>query len=210
MVALRMNRYTKLSMISLLALLLLACGKPDAPEEAEAGTEEAAAVEAQPAPVAAPAAPAVSERRELALEDIDRWQRGIAAEKKAVQEAAARLSTSKEDAAKLEALHAATETSTLDAGAQAAGLDRDTYRRIRLTLSSAVSHLSPIEMEMDVAKMPPQMVEQMKQSREAALAQFSDRIPADVLAALKTRAAELRQQDKELVGERLKVAAAAR
>jgi len=132
------------------------------------------------------------------------------AELKAIQDAAAKLADAKDDNAKLEALTASTEMNTIDAAAAGAGVDRDRYRRIRNTFSDAVAQLSPIEMEMDVAAMPAQMVEQMKEARAAAAAQLASQLPADVLEALKPRAAELRQQDKLLVAERLKVATSAR
>lgn len=192
-----------------LASLLAACGKSEAPEEPAAPAQ--AAPEATPAPAAAAPTPAAPARREATVEDIERWQRGMAAEKKAVQDAAAKLAEAKGDeAAKLAALSASLESSTIDAGAAAAGLDRDGYRRIRSTLSDAVAQLSPLEMEMDVAKMPAPMVEQFKQAREQGVAQLSAKLPPHLFAALQARAAELRQQDKELVGERLKVATAAR
>ncbi|MBE7367527.1 hypothetical protein [Ramlibacter pallidus] len=196
-----------------LSATLVACGKADAPDTAEADAKEQAAPAAQQAAApAAPTPPAAPVRKEPTVEDIERWQRGMAAEKKAVQEAAAKLAaTAKDDqAARLEALSASLEMNTLDAGAAAAGVDRDAYRRIRSTFSEAVSTLSPLEMEMDVSKMPANMVEQMKQGREQSAAQLAGRLSPDLFAALKTRAAELRQQDKELVGERLKVASAAR
>ncbi len=151
------------------------------------------------------------ERREPGVEDIERWQRGIAAEKKAVQDAAAKLAEARGDEqAKLEALSAALEMNTLDVGAAAAGVDRDAYRRIRSVLSEAVSTLSPLESEMDVSQMPEAMVQQMKEGREQSAAQLAGRISPELFAALKARAGELRQQDKELVAERLKVASAAR
>lgn len=195
-----------------LATLLAACGKSEAPEESAAPAQPAPEATQAPA-AAAPAASAAATpaRREATVEDIERWQRGMAAEKKAVQDAAAKLAEAKGDeAAKLAALGASLESSTIDAGAAAAGLDRDGYRRIRSTLSDAVAQLSPLEMEMDVAKMPAPMVEQFKQAREQGVAQLSAKLPPDLFAALQARAAELRRQDKELVAERLKVATAAR
>lgn len=186
---------------------LAACGKSEPP----AAPPAPASVATPAAPAPAPAVAAAPARREPTVDDIDRWQRGLAAEKKAVQDAAAKLAEAKGDQqAKLSAVTASMEMTTLDAGAAAAGVDRDAYRRIKSTFSDAVSQLSPIETEMDVAKMPPAMVEQMKQAREQSATQLSAKMPPELFAALKARAAELRQQDKELVGERLKVAQAAR
>jgi hypothetical protein len=46
----------------------------------------------------------------------------------------------------------------------------------------------------------------MRQSNEAQLKQMEDRVPADVVQALRPRATELRKQNLELVAERLKSA----
>lgn len=184
---------------------LAACGQSHAPEAAAPAAQEQAA----PTPPPAPAPPVASAGPAVA--DIAAWERGLAAEKKAVQDAGARLAEAKGDEqATLAALRDVLDTSTLDVGAAAAGLDREAYRRLRSTLSMAVGQLSPIEMEMDVSAMPAPVLEQMKQARELAALQITGTLPADLVAALKPRAAELRQQDKALLAERLKVAQAAR
>jgi predicted small lipoprotein YifL len=196
------------SVVLAVSIALAACG-PKAPDENPQTSEDP--VPTQPSQTqAAPAATTQNSSSAMSVEDIDRWQRGLEAELKAVQEAAAKLSEAKDDGQKLEALTAATEMSTIDVGATAAGVDRDRYRRIRNTMSNAVSQLSPIEMEMDLSKMPPEMAEQMKQAREGGVAELQKELPADVFAALKARAGELRQQDKLLVAERLKVATSSR
>lgn len=48
--------------------------------------------------------------------------------------------------------------------------------------------------------------DELRQSNEAQLKQMEDRVPADVVQALRPRAAELRKQNLELVAERLKSA----
>jgi hypothetical protein len=68
----------------------------------------------------------------------------------------------------------------------------------------------PLEEEMDVAKMPENMVAEMKKARESQLAQAANELTADVMIALQPRAIELRRLDKTVVGERLKVAGKAR
>jgi hypothetical protein len=191
------------------SIAFVACSRESA-EPTEQATEErptASSIAEEPANVST-AQPSTTD--EVSVDDIDRWQRGMEAELKATQEAAAKLAQAKDENEKLEAMHGATEMGTIDAGADAAGVDRDRYRRIRNHLSNAVSQLSPIEMEMDVSQMPAEMVEQMKQARAAGVSQLESQLPADVLEALKGRAAELRQQDKNLVAERLKVAMSAR
>lgn len=197
---------TTLPYFVLAALISIsACGRKDADTAPEPEQGEAVNV-----PETAQSAPTPSNTTELSVDDIDRWQRGMQAEVAAVQEAAAKLANAKDENEKLEALTAANDMGTLEAGASAAGVDPDRYRRLRNHFSGAVSQLSPIEMEMDVSQMPKEMVEQMQQARAAGVAQLEGQLPADVLDALKVRAAELRQQEKQLVGERLKVATSAR
>jgi hypothetical protein len=201
---------SKLITAALIASIVFTGCSRETPERDEQLSEEDV-TELAPASPPAPAVPAqTTNESEMSVEDIDRWQRGMEAELKATQAAAAKLAEAKDDNAKLEALHGATEMGTIDAGAEAAGVDLDRYRRIRNTISNAVSQLSPLEMEMDVSQMPPEMVEQMTQARAAGVTQLEKELPADVLEALKTRAAELRKLDKTLVGERLKVAMSAR
>ena len=192
------------SLAVMVSIAMAGCGEK-APEENMQPSEDATPTQSSPAETAPAPAPQSSSAA-MSVDDIDRWQRGLEAELKAVQDAAAKLAEAKDDDEKLAALTASTEMSTIDAGAAAAGVDRDRYRRIRNTMSNAVSQLSPIEMEMDLSKMPPEMAEQMKQAREGGVRELEKDLPADVFAALKTRAGELRQQDKLLVAERLKVA----
>ena len=198
-------------LIATLAVSIFVTGCGQSSNESEAPQSEATTTETDNTnpPASGGDAPQTN-RNSISVEDIDRWQRGMEAELKAVQEAAAKLAQAKDDNEKLEALHATTEMGTIDAAAQAAGVDRDSYRRIRNTFANAVSQLSPIESEMDVTQMPAEMVEQMRQAREAGVKQLENELPADVMNALKSRALELRTQEKMLVAERLKVATSAR
>ena len=191
----------------LVCCLLIACGK-QTPAEPEA--DEAAASEPEQSVAAATPPPSNPTTAPLSVEDIERWALGLAAERQAVTEAAAQLATAQDDTAKLEALHATTEQGTLDAGAAAAGLDRDRYRYVRSTLSGAVSQLTPLEEEMDVSTMGADMVKQMEEARAAGVSQLASELPPEVLEALRARAIELRRLDKTIVGERLKVAMQAR
>lgn len=211
-----MNRHATISaLIITLTTLLASCGNRGNPSQAEAVSQEAASTVNEPSRAGhmpPTETSAVRADQEPGVEDIDRWQRGMAAEKKLVQEAAAKLAAAakNDSSAKLDAVNASLEMNTLDAGSAAAGIERETYRRIRSMFSDAVAQLSPLEMEMDVSKMPAQMVEQLRSGREQSAAQLSIQLPPDVFAALKARAAELRQQEKDLIGERLKVANSAR
>jgi hypothetical protein len=201
------NRF--LAVVLTASITLAACSRESAEQTPQATEERPAASSPAEEPARTSTAQA-SNIDEVSVDDIDRWQRGMEAELQPTREAAAKLAQAKDDNEKLQALQAATEMGTIDAGADAAGVDRDRYRRIRNHFSNAVSQLSPIEMEMDVSQMPAEMVEQMKQARAAGVSQLESQLPADVLETLKARAAQLRQQDKNLVGERMKVAMSAR
>lgn len=188
------------------AALLAGCGKKDDAATDEAATEdtvsqeESAADPASTPPAAEPAGPSSS--APLATADIDRWQRGMEAELKAVREAGAKLKSAKTGNDTVSAMFAANDMSTRDAGAKAAGVDPERYQFIRTTLSSAAGYLAP--MEMDTTGMPASMLEEMKKGRESSLARMSTELPPDVMNALRPRAAALRKQDLTLTGERLK------
>ena len=199
----------------LTASLLAGCGgsgETDADDAADSAAESAAESEAAgPEAGAAPAgaAPAAEQTSApLAVEDIDRWQRGMEAELEAVRAAGVKLKAAKSGADTVSAMMGANDMATRDAGAAAAGLGAERYQFVRTTLSSAVGSLSPLEDEMKVSDMPPAMVEQLKQAREAGLAQLRETVPAAVIDALRPRAGALRKQELTLTGERLKAAGA--
>lgn len=201
---------SRTAIVCLLATALVAgCGthKPDAAAaDTAAAQDDTASAAPAPAQENASAAGAAGERTSapLAIADIERWQRGVAAELEAVHEAGAKLASAKTGEDTLNATFAATEMSTVKAGASAAGVSEDRYRFIRETLSSAVAHLSPLEAELNVSEMPASMVEELKKGREAALARMSGDVPAEVMEALRPHAAELRKRDLILAGERVK------
>ena len=190
-----------------LVILVVSCG-------GDANTEEEAAVDDATESATGEAAPAATTDTEPAtapikVEDIDRWQRGLAGELEAVQEAGRRFREAKTGTDSANAAGGALDMATVGAGARAAGLSEDRYQFVRTTLSTAVGYLSPIEQEMDVSQMPATMVEEMKKSRETSLAQMSTEVPNEVVEALRPRAAELRKQDLGLTVERLKAVGAA-
>jgi pyruvate/2-oxoglutarate dehydrogenase complex dihydrolipoamide acyltransferase (E2) component len=199
---------------TLAALLLAACSKGEtADAEADDTTSaqaEESAQEAAPEAAAQPAAaPGGGESgaqtsAPLAVADIDRWQRGMDAELKAVREAGEKLKAAKTGTDTVSAMMGANDMQTRDAGAAAAGVSPERYQFVRTTLSSAAGSLSPLEMEMKVSDMPPAMVEEMKKAREGSLTQLGNALPPDVVEALRPRAAALRKQDLTLTGERLK------
>jgi hypothetical protein len=192
------------------ATLVVGCGgKSDdtsAEDSAAVAQADSAAPAAEPAPAAAAAAPAADNDAPLTVADIDRWQRGMVAEAKAVEDAGTKLRAATSSADTLAAMMGANETSTRATGASAAGIPEQRYNIIRSQLSEIVSQMSPLEQEMDVSKMPAPMVEEMRKGREAGLARVTANLPPEVLEALRPRAAELRKQELALVAARMKAA----
>jgi hypothetical protein len=140
----------------------------------------------------------------LTVEDIARWEKGMAAELAAVQEAGAKLMTAKTGDDTLSAMMGVQEMSTRAAGARAAGLSEERYGVVRSDLSAAASYLTPHLGGIDTTMLSPAQREEMRQSNAAQLKQMESRVPAAVVDALKPKAEELRKQDLELAGARLK------
>jgi hypothetical protein len=194
-------------------LLLAACGGGADKNASQAADEPSAAAEA-PAEGAAPAAdgaaaPAGDQSATTAPvtpADVDRWQKGMAGELAAVREGGAKLKSAKTSDDTLSAMMAVQEMGTQEAGAKAAGLDIERYKFIRSELSAAVSYMTPHLGGIDTTMLSPAQRDELRQSNEAQLKQMEDRVPADVVQALRPRAAELRKQNLELVAERLKSA----
>ena len=195
----------------LAATLLAGCGGGDQPSaEDSAAAADSAASAAAPAPEAAPATPTNDVTAPLTVADIDRWQKGMAAELKAVQDAGVQLKAAKTGNDTLTAMMGSNETATRTAGAGAAGVDEGRYGFIASELGALASALAPLDADMDVSKMPAPMVESMKQAREQQAAQLTPKYAPELVEALKPRAAELRKQQMALVGERLKAVGAVR
>ena len=191
-------------------IVTAACGTKDktddAAEDTTAAAQEDSAASGSASVPAVAVAPAQNTSASLAVADIERWQRGMEAELKAVHDAGAKLKSAKSAADSANVVFAVNEMETRDAGASAAGLDPERYQFVRTALSAAVGYLSPLEMEMKLDQMPASMVEEMKKGRVTALERMADKVPADVVEALRPRAAALRKQDMTLTGERLKAA----
>lgn len=187
----------------LAAALLAACGG-DAAEEAE---DTLAAIEGDQGAMTAPTADAAAPSdAPVTVEDIDRWQRGMAAELEAVRAAGERLARATTGTDSVGAIFDANDMATREEGARAAGVDEERYARLNSTFSGLVRYMVPLSSEMDVSGMPADMQKQMQDGREQALASGSEGVPAEVLEALRERAAELRRQELELVGARMKAA----
>ncbi len=190
---------------AVLLATLAACGG-DASEEA---ADTLAAIEgdqsAMTAPTSDPAAATASDAP-VTVEDIDRWQRGMAAELEAVRAAEERLARATTGTDSVDAIFDANDTATREEGARGAGVDEARYGRIGSTFSGIVRYMVPLSAEMDVSAMPAEMQEQMQAGREQSLARASEGVPPEVLEALRERAAELRRQEMELVGARMRAA----
>jgi hypothetical protein len=193
----------------LAAALLAGCGGGDKPaHDADAPPEDAAEAEAVPMAGDAPAPSGGSQPEAtaalLSTGDIDRWEKGMAGELGAVQAAADRLKTARSNEDSLSAMMGVQEMATMEAGAKAAGVDPERYKVIRSNLSSAASYMTPELGGIDTTMLSPDQRAEMKQMNEAQLAQLQGAVPAEVLAALRPRAATLRKQELALVAARLK------
>jgi len=198
---------TRRPIAALLATALFACGGGDKAAEDVSDAAVEAAAEASPATDQAPAGaptPADLSNAPLAVEDIDRWKKGMAGELEAVQAAAERMKAARSGEDTMSAMMAVQETATMDAGATAAGVDLERYKVIRSNLSAAASYMTPELGGIDTTMLSPEQRAEMKQMNEAQLAQLQGAVPAPVLEALRPRAAELRKQDLGLVAARLK------
>lgn len=192
--------------LRLLVIAALSAGCSSGDQTDAAATDSAAIADSTATVASAPAPSVESSQAPLAVADIDRWQKGMEAELEAVREAGVQLRNAKTSTDSLNALAATNEMSTRAAGARAAGVDEERYQRIRTTLSPVVGQMAPIEQEMDLSKAPASMVAELKKSRAEGLARVTSELPADLVEALRPRAAELRKQDLTLTAERLKAA----
>ena len=201
------DRLSRAALACVLALTPTACGGGDsdtdeAPPPAEAGADTGAGGEvAPPASDASADAPAP-----VTVSDIDSWQKGMAAELEVVRAAGTKLKEAKTPDDTLSAMMGMQEMATQEAGARAAGLELERYKFVNSELSAAVSYLTPQLGGIDTTMLSPAQRDELRESNAAQLKQMEDRVPPDVVEALRPRAAELRKQSLELVAERLKSA----
>ena len=189
----------------LFAIILLAgCGRKDADPDASAETssEEAPASNEDAATSTQPAENPV--RAPLTSADIDRWDKGMAGELKAIQDAAQKIKTARSGADTLNAMMGVQEMATIGAGAQAAGLEQERYKFVRSNLSAVVAYLTPSQGGIDTTLLSQAQRDEMRQMNEAQIQRMQQEVPAEVVEALKPRAVELRKKDLELVAARLK------
>jgi len=192
------------TLFRLLTVLLLAgCGGAGRDETHDEAAGDAAGGAPAPAPDVASQSGTPSSAP-LTVDDIDRWEKGMAAELAAVQEAGAKLESAKTGEDTLSALMGVQEMTTTPAGARAAGVDAERYSVVRSDLSAAAAYLTPHLGGIDTTLLSPAQREEMRQMNAAQLRQMEGRVPADVVEALRPRAEALRKKDLELVGARLK------
>src|SRR6188472_1037989 len=187
--------------------LLFGCGRKDAQPDVSADTtssEESAAQDtsSSDAPTAQPTGNPSS--APLAPADIERWTKGMDGELQAVREAGAKLKSARSSEDTLNAMMGVQEMATVDAGAKAAGVDPERYKFIRSNLSAVVGYLTPSLGGIDTTSLPQAQRDELRKGNEAQIQRMQQEVPADVVAALKPRAAELRKKDMELVAARLK------
>jgi len=190
--------------LCLLTVLFLAgCGGAGDDETRDEAAADAGGGAPAPAPDAASQSGTASSAP-LSVEDIARWEKGMAAELAAVQEAAGKLGRAQTGEDTLAALMGVQEMTTTPAGARAAGVDEERYRVIRSDLSAAAAYLTPYLGGIDTTMLSPVQREEMRQMNAAQLKQMEGRVPAEVVEALKPRAEALRKKGLELAGARLK------
>jgi hypothetical protein len=187
--------------------LLFACGRKDAQPDVSADTasgEESAAQDtsSSAAPAAQPTGTPTS--APLTPADIERWTKGIDGELQAVREAGAKLKSARTSDDTLNAMMGVQEMATVDAGAKAAGVDPERYKFIRSNLSAVVGYLTPSLGGIDTTSLPQAQRDELRKGNEAQIQRMRQEVPADVVDAVKPRAAELRKKDMELVAARLK------
>lgn len=180
-----------------LTLSLAACGS-DSPPKGDAPNPDAAAASADSG-----RADGVAESP-VTPEDIGRWEKGMAAELKAVREAGAKLGTAKTGEDTLAALMGVQEMTTTGVGAKAAGVGTDRYQVLRTNLAVAVAYLTPHLGGIDTTLLTPAQRDEMHRTSIAQLKQLEDAVPAEVVEALKPKADALRKREIELAGARLK------
>jgi hypothetical protein len=195
----------KAGVVVLSFIILSSCSKGDSEAEDTSATAgvpvDSAAANAAVAPQ-----PGTGNSAPVSVADIEKWQRGMAAELVAVQQAGEKLKAAKNGADSLDAISATQEMSTLNAGAAGAGLDPERYKFVRSTLSAVALALSPLELEMDPKVMPPGFADQMKAQGAQNLERMKADAPTEVVEAMRPRALELRKQHTDLVAARLKAA----
>ncbi len=217
----RVHERTSAWVLTAVALACLACtssetksgeGDTGQSDTAQADTAVAAA-ETQQAPAAAGGA-VQSEAVDapLAVADIERWERGQRAEMEEVEKSLEKLKSAKTGMDSASAQLGAMEMSTIEAGARAAGLSVDRYRRIDDMIGRVLSTrmMGEATQKMyagaDTTGLPAEVRAKIREGRAQADSAFADPykdLAPDVAAVIKRRAAELDTLRWGLVGARM-------
>ncbi len=187
----------------LIVSLVLGCGGKDDDKAAEADGKAVA----DSAPASANQAPASTTNPNvvpLTTADVDRWDKGMAGELKAIEEAGAKIKNARSGEDTLSAMMGVQETATMSAGAQAAGVELERYKFIRSNLSAVASYLTPSQGGIDTTLLSQAQRDELRQMNDTRIMQMQQDVPPEVVQALKPRAVELRKKDLELVAARLK------
>src|SRR5690606_5688417 len=135
-------QWRTLVVLSALALIIGACGDKEAGQTNAEAIEDDVSMGQDVSPP--PASNAGADTAPLTVADVERWERGMQAELEAVEEAERSFGQARNAEDTLNAMTAANETATLEAGARAAGVNVERYRFIRRNLSNAVKNLTPL------------------------------------------------------------------
>jgi hypothetical protein len=195
------DRIPRTALACALAVTLTACGGGDSDTDEAADTEAASE-----APQASEAADSAGTMAPVTVAEIDGWKKGMTVEVELVRAAGTKLKEAKTADDTLSAMMGLQEMATWEPGAKAAGLDVERYKFVGSELSAAVSYLTPQLGGIDTTMLSPAQRQELRESNAAQLKQMEERVPAEVVEALRPRAAELRKQNLELVAERLKSA----
>lgn len=189
----------------LLVIFSAACGGKD--KQPDSVADDAAAEPAASPPVSTSDAQAAAGNpiaAPLTTDDIGRWEKGMAGELKAVQDAGGKLKTARTQEDTLSVVMGVQEMATVSAGAQAAGLEEERYKFVRSNLSAVTNYLTPAQGGIDTTALSQAQRDELRQMNEARIQQMQQDVPGEVVEALRPRAVELRKKQWELIGARLK------
>jgi hypothetical protein len=201
------DRIPRTALACALAVTLNACGGGDSDTDEAAPAAEAADTEAaSEAPQVSEAAPSAGTVAPVTVAEIEGWKKGMSAELELVRAAGTKLKEAKTADDTLSAIMGLQEMATWEAVAKAADLDVERYKFVSSELSAAVSYLTPQLGGIDTTILSPAQRQELRESNAAQLKQMEERVPAEVVEALRPRAVDLRKQNLELAAERLKSA----
>ena len=182
----------------------VACGTGDAGDATDSASDAGmTAADTAAANASMAQQPGTGNAEPVTVADIEKWERGMAAELAAVQAAGEKFKASKTSADSLDNMTATNEMSTLNAGAAAAGLNPERYKFVRSTLSAVALGLSPLELDSDLSSMPG-FADQLKAQGAQNIERMKADAPTEVVEAMRPRGRELRKQHTDLVAARLR------